>query len=95
MLSREQIQVCTLLVLASMNHVGFPGRSIDKESACNAGDSGSIPGWGRSPGGGNGNPLQCSCLEIPKERGEPGGLHFMGSQRVRHELVTNQQQQGR
>ena len=44
MLSREQIQVCTLLVLASMNHVGFPGRSIDKESACNAGDSGSIPG---------------------------------------------------
>ena len=36
-----------------------------KESACNAGDLGSIPGLGRSPGEGNGNPLQCSCLENP------------------------------
>ena len=35
------------------------------ESACNAGDLGSIPGWGRSPGERNGNPLQCSCLEKP------------------------------
>ena len=43
-----------------------------KESACNAGDTGvicSIPGSGRSPGGGNGNPLQCSCLENPMDRG--------------------------
>ena len=39
-----------------------------KESACNAGDLGSIPGSGRSPGGGNGNPLQCSCLENPMDR---------------------------
>ena len=37
--------------------------SEDKASACNAGDLGSIPGWGRSPGEGNGNPLQYSCLE--------------------------------
>ena len=36
-----------------------------KESACNAGNMGTIPGWGRSPGGGLGNPLQYSCLEIP------------------------------
>ena len=36
-----------------------------KESACKAGDVGSIPGWGRCPGEGSGNPLQCSCLENP------------------------------
>ena len=40
-----------------------------KESACNAGDAGSIPGSGRSPGGGNGNPLQYSCLENSMDRG--------------------------
>ena len=46
--------------------------SVGKESACNAGDardSGSIPGWGRSAGGGHGNPLQYSCLENPMDRG--------------------------
>ena len=42
---------------------GFPGGSDDGESACNAGDPGSVPGSGRSPGEGNGNPLQFSCLE--------------------------------
>ena len=42
---------------------GFPGGSDDKESACSAEDLGSIPGSGRSPGEGNGNPLQYSCLE--------------------------------
>ena len=42
---------------------GFPGGSDGKESACNAGDLGSIPGSERSPGEGNGNPLQYSCLE--------------------------------
>ena len=46
-----------------------PGSPDDKESACNAGDLGSIPGLGRSPGGGNGNPLQYSCLENPMDRG--------------------------
>ena len=40
-----------------------------KESTCNAGDQGSIPGLGRSPGEGNGNPLQCSGLENPMDRG--------------------------
>ena len=43
--------------------MGFPGGSDCKASACNVGDPGSIPGSGRSPGGGNGNPLQYSCLE--------------------------------
>ena len=47
----------------------FPGGSEVKASACNAGDLGSIPGSGRSPGEGNGNPLQCSCLENPMDGG--------------------------
>ena len=42
--------------------------SDSKESACNAGDPGSTPGLGRSPGEGNGNPLQYSCLENPMDR---------------------------
>ena len=48
---------------------GFPGSSDGKESACNAGDPGLIPGWGRSPGGGRGNPLQYSCLGNPMDKG--------------------------
>ena len=44
---------------------GFPGGSDGKELTYNAGDLGSVPGLGRSPGGGNGNPLHCSCLENP------------------------------
>ena len=46
-----------------MNQVGFPGSSEGKVSACNVGDLGSIPGSERSPGEGDGNPLQYSCLE--------------------------------
>ena len=49
--------------------VCFPSGSDGKEFACNAGDSGSIPGLGRSPRGGNGNPLQYSGLENPTDRG--------------------------
>ena len=49
--------------------MGFPGGSEVKASACNAGDLGSIPGLGRSPGEGNGNPLQYSCLENPMDGG--------------------------
>ena len=110
---------------------GFPGGSEVKASAWNAGDPGSIPGLERSPGEGNGNPLQYSCLENPMEGGawqatvhgvtkswtrlsdftslwerspgiemtthsgilawriawteEPGGLQYMGLQRVKHE----------
>ena len=48
--------------------MGFPGGSEGKASACNAGDLGSIPGSGRSPGEGNGNTLQYSCLENPMDR---------------------------
>ena len=49
--------------------MGFPDDSCGKESACNAGDSGLIPGSGRSPGRGNGSPLQYSCLENSTDRG--------------------------
>ena len=47
----------------------FPCGSDGSKSACNAGDAGSIPGLGRSPGEGNGNPLQYSCLENSMDRG--------------------------
>ena len=53
-------------------HMGFPWWFSGKESACNAetaGHMGSIPGWGLSPGGGHGHPLQYSCLEHPMDRG--------------------------
>ena len=52
-----------------MNIWGFPGGSDSKESACNAGGPSSIPGSGRSPREGNGNPLQYSCLENSMDRG--------------------------
>ena len=47
----------------------LPGDSVVKNLPANAGDMGSIPGWGRSPGEGNDNPLQYSCLENPMDRG--------------------------
>ena len=49
--------------------LGFPGGSDGKEFACNKGDLGFISGLGRSPGEGDGNPLQYSCLENPMDRG--------------------------
>ena len=51
------------------SQTSVPGDSDDKKSTCNAGDLGSIPGSGRSPGEGNGNPLLYSCLENPMIRG--------------------------
>ena len=53
--------------------MGFPRSSVGRESTYNAGDPGSIPGLERSPGEGNGNPLQCSCLRNPRTE-EAGGL---------------------
>ena len=73
-----------------MRCVGFPGGSDGKESACSAGDLSSIPGSGRSPGEGNGNPLQYSCLENPMDRGAwQATIH--GITRVGHDLVTKPQ----
>ena len=66
---------------------GFPHSSVGKESACNAGDSGSIPESGRSPGEGNGNPPQYSCLENPMDGGAwQATVH--GVARVGHDLAT-------
>ena len=63
---------------------GFPNSSVGKESACNAGDLGSSPGLGRSPGEGNGNHLQYSCLENPMGRGAwQATVH--GATRVEHD----------
>ena len=53
----------------SLYMVRFPSGSDGKASVCNAGDPGSIPGLGRSPGEGNGSPLQYSCLENPMDHG--------------------------
>ena len=64
---------------------GFPGGSDSKESACSTGDLGLIPESGRCPEKGNGYPLQYSCLENSMDREDPGGLWFVGSQRVGHD----------
>ena len=58
-----------LLAKKKKKNQPFPGGSEDKASARNAGDPGLVPGLGRSPGEGNGNPLQYSCLENPMDRG--------------------------
>ena len=62
---------------------GFPGGSEGKASACNAGDLGLIPGLGRSPGEGNGNPLQYSCLENPMDREWFAIVHRVAKSRIR------------
>ena len=67
----KHVYICiteSLCYIAIIN-MGFPSGSVGKESACNAGDLGSIPGLGKSPGEGNGNPLQYSCLENSMDRG--------------------------
>ena len=66
---------------------GFPGGAVVKNPPTNAGDArdtGSTPGSGRSLRGGNGNPVQYSCLENPMAE-DPGGLQSMASQRVRND----------
>ena len=75
LVKREYVQFSTCLFVffflqsVSASHQGFPGGSDGKASACKAGDSGLIPGSGRSPGEGNGNPFQYSCLGNPMDRG--------------------------
>ena len=69
--------------------LGFPGGAEVKASACNVGDLCSIPESGRSPGEGNGNPLQYSCLENPMDGGACWAT-VHGSQRVGHDEATQQ-----
>ena len=70
------------IILIYMLSLGFPGGSDGKESACSVGDPSSIPGSGRSPGEGNGNPLQYSCLKTPMN----GGVW----QAIVHEVAKSQ-----
>ena len=61
-----------IFILGICHHIstrGFPGGSAVKNPPANAGDTGSVPGSGGSPGGGNGKPLQYSCLGNPMDRG--------------------------
>ena len=67
--------------------LSFPRSSVGKESACNSGDPGLIPGLWRSPGEGNGNPLWYSCLKNPMDRGAWQAI-VHGVTRVRHDLAT-------
>ena len=77
--------ICT----RNVNWLSFPGSSDGKESACNAGDPGLIPGEERSPGEGNGSPLQYSCLENPMDREAWWATDHSGGHRVGHSWVTN------
>ena len=58
-----------IIIQYCVNYMAFPGGSVVKNLPANAGDSGSIPSLERSPGGGDGHPLQYSCLEKPMDRG--------------------------
>ena len=65
----EHIDGVSKYYIGNAYNRGFPGITEGKESACNVGDSGSIPGLGGFPGEGNGNPQQYSCLENSMDRG--------------------------
>ena len=65
----------------NLSRLYFPGGSDEKESVCSVEEPYSLLGWGRSPGEGNGYPIQYSCLENPMDE-EPGRLQFLGSQKV-------------
>ena len=71
----------------SLNFTSFSGGSVVKNLPASAGDAGSIPGPGRSPGEGNGNPLQYSCLENSMDGGTWQATTH-GVARVRHDLAT-------
>ena len=78
-------------LLRNMTFIGFPGGAVVKNSPASVGDArdaGSIPGWGRAPGGGNGNPLQYSCLRNPMDRGAWRATVHGGSQKSQTGLKT-------
>ena len=78
---------CSKVEAATKELMGFPGGSDGKESACNAGDASSVHGSGRSPGEGNSNSFQYSCLENSMDRGAWQAT-VLGVARVGHHLVT-------
>ena len=80
--------ICEIgIYIHELLYITFPCSSVGKESACNAGDPVSIPGSGRSPGEGNGNPLQYSCLENSMDRGVWKAT-VQGVARVVYDLAT-------
>ena len=82
------LQRWKLLINFITRTLGFPGNSVGEESVCHAGDLGLIPGSGRSPGVGNGNQLQYSCLENPMDR-EAGWAIVHGVAKSRTWLNTH------
>ena len=76
--AKQNTKMEAFILCPQLNCKDFPGGSNSKESACDAGDSGSIPRSGRSPGGGNDNPLQDSCLGNPVRRGAWRGYRPWG-----------------
>ena len=89
----RMLPVQTVNSRVNTSTLGFPGVSVVKNLPANTGDLSSIPGSGRSPREGNGNPLQYLCLENSMEYSPPGsptgGLHSMGSQSVGHSWENN------
>ena len=83
-MSVSGVQQSYSVLSISIYRMGFPGGSDGKVSVCNAGDPGSIPGLGRSPGEGNSSPLQYSCLENPMDsRTWKGTTHGVAKSRTR------------
>ena len=83
------ICVCVYIYIYTHTYMSFPGGASGKESTCKAGDTADvdwIPGWGRAPGGGHGNPLQYSCLENPTHKGAWRATAH-GATRLRHNLT--------
>ena len=95
----KNLTVCNCFIIFNM--VLLPLRmsnfmitySKTQNQPANARDAGLIPGLGRPPGEGNGNPLQYSCLENPMDRGAWWATVHEGCKRVRHDLATRQKQQ--
>ena len=75
-----------------MRSEGLPDGWVVRNAPANAGDGGSVSGSGRSPGEGNGNPFQCSCLGNPMNRGAWKATPHTESKKVTHYLATKQQQ---
>ena len=80
--SQDKVLVYVFYLGEDLRNIGFPGGSDGKESVYNAGDLGSIPGLGRSPEAGHGNPLQYSCLESPHGQRSLGGYNLWGSKEL-------------
>ena len=92
-LKKNLIAICIYTHTPDTRHLGFPSGSVVKNPPANAVNVGSIPGQGRSLGGGHGNPHQYSCLEKShRQRSLMGYIQSMGLQRVGYDLLTEHTQ---